>query len=61
VTVHGRLLVGALDCRGGGLGVHVKCVEVASLILYHPLVPSDGGVVVLQSGPERLDLSLGSQ
>jgi hypothetical protein len=24
--------------------VHVRCIEVADLIFYHPLVPSNGGV-----------------
>jgi hypothetical protein len=34
---------------------------VASLALYHPLVPLDGGVRVPQLGAERFDLSLSSQ
>jgi hypothetical protein len=29
--------------------------------LYHPLVPSDGGIRVRQLGAERLDISLSSQ
>jgi hypothetical protein len=37
------------------------CVEVAGLALYHPLVPSDGGVRVSHLGKERLDLSLSGQ
>jgi hypothetical protein len=61
VTVHDRLLVRALDYGGGRPGVHVRCVEVTGLNLYHPLVPSDGGVSVLQPSVERLDHSLGSQ
>jgi hypothetical protein len=61
VIVHGRLLIRALDCGGGGPGVHVGCVEVAGLTLYHPLVPSDSGIVGLQLSVKRLDLSLGSQ
>jgi hypothetical protein len=48
VTIHRRLLLQTLDCGGGGLGVHVGCIEVAGLTIYHPLVPSDGGVGVLQ-------------
>jgi hypothetical protein len=61
VTVHGRLLAWTLDCGGGGPGVCVGCVEATGLTIYHPLVPSDGGVSVLQPDMERLDLSLSSQ
>jgi hypothetical protein len=60
VTVHGRLLVQTLDCEGGRPGVHVRCIEVTGLAMYHPLVPSDDGVIVPQSDAERLDLSLSS-
>jgi hypothetical protein len=60
VTIHRRLLVRALDCGGGEPSVRVGCIEVAGLTLYQPLVPSDGGVGVLQPGVERLDLSLNS-
>jgi hypothetical protein len=58
VVVHWRLLVGTLDCGGGRPGVCVGSIEVAGLTLYHPLVPSDGGVRVPQLGVERLDLML---
>jgi hypothetical protein len=58
VAFHGRLLIWTLDYGGGRPGVYVGCVEVTSLILYHPLVLSDGGVRVPQLGAERLDLSL---
>jgi hypothetical protein len=61
VAVHGRLLVRTLDCGGGRPGVCVRCVEVASLTLYHPLVSSGGGVRVPQLGAERLDLALSGQ
>jgi hypothetical protein len=50
-----------MDCGGGRLGVCVGCVEVAALTLYHPLVPSDGGIRVPQLGAERLDLALSGQ
>jgi hypothetical protein len=36
-------------------------VEVTDMALYHPLVPSDGGIRVPQLGMERLNLSLTSQ
>jgi hypothetical protein len=49
VIVHGRLLIRTLDCGGGGLGVCVGCIEVAGLTIYHPLIPSDGGVSVPQT------------
>jgi hypothetical protein len=44
VAVNWRLLGGTLDCGGGRLGVCVRSVEVTGLALYHPLVPSYGGV-----------------
>jgi hypothetical protein len=47
VTVYGRLLVQALDRGGGRSGVHVRSIEVTGLTLYHPLVPSDGHVLVV--------------
>jgi hypothetical protein len=50
-----------VDHGSGRLGVHVRCIEVASLTLYHPMVPSDGGIRVPQLGAERLDLSLNGQ
>jgi hypothetical protein len=60
VATHWRLLILTLDCGGGRPGVLVKCIDVASLTLYHPQVPSDGGVRVLKLGAERLDLLLSS-
>jgi hypothetical protein len=33
-----------LDHGGGRPGVHVRYVEFAGLIIYHPHVTSDGGV-----------------
>jgi hypothetical protein len=50
-----------LDRGGGRPRVYVRCVEVTGPTLYHPLVPSDGGIRVPQLGAERLDLSLSSQ
>jgi hypothetical protein len=61
VTVHCGLLIQTLDCGGGRPGVHVRCIEIASLTRYHYLVPPDGGVRVPQLGVDRLDLSLSSQ
>jgi hypothetical protein len=58
VAINWRLLGWTLDCGGGRPGVCDRCIEVACLALYHPLIPSDGGVQVPQLGAERLNLSL---
>jgi hypothetical protein len=60
VAAHWRLLVYALHCREDQPGVHVGCVEVAGLTLYHSLVLSEGGIRVPQLVLVRMYLLLRS-
>ena len=61
MAAHCRLLARTLDRGGGRPSVCVRCVEVAGLTLYHPHVPSDGGVCVSQLSVKSLNLVLSGQ
>jgi hypothetical protein len=61
VAAHCGLLAQTLDRGGGCLGVCVGCLEVTSLIIYHPPVASDGGIYVSQLGAKSLNLVLSGQ
>jgi hypothetical protein len=58
VATHWWLFIRTLSCRGGRLDVHARCVDIIGLILYHPLVPSDGRIPVPEQVVERQDLQM---
>jgi hypothetical protein len=55
------LLAQTLHQGGGCPSVHVRHVEVTGLTLYHPPVPSNGGICVSQLSAKSLDLVLSGQ